>query len=100
MNKYICQPQYRGLNSMKEFYSVTNMLPTSDVANIALIRSHIAYHAGQQVAERAIITPSRGHSYRVRLYATGTDKGTIAKISDHYDHRNGVIGLFSVMVSK
>ena len=100
MNKHICQPQYRGLNSMKEFYSATNMLPTSEVADIALIKSHICYHAGERYANDAIITASRGHSYRVRLYGNMHDKGTIVRIADHFDHRNGVTGLFSVMASK
>ena len=97
MNKHICQPSYASLASMKEFYMATNMLPTSDVANTALIRSHVAYHAGSVVAERAVITPSRGHSYRVRLYGDIRDRGTIARITDHYNHRNGVTGLFSTI---
>lgn len=96
MNKHICQSQYANLASMREFYSATNMLPTSEVADIALIRSHIAYHAGSKKAEQANIRASRGHSYRVFLYGGPFDKGVIVKIVNHFDHRHGVTGLFSV----
>ena len=96
MNKHICQSQYTNLASMREFYSATNMLPTSEVADIALIRSHIAYHAGSKRAEQTNIRASRGHSYRVFLYGGPSDKGTVVKIVDHFDHRHGVTGLFSV----
>ena len=96
VNKHICQSQYANLASMREFYSATNMLPTSEVADIALIRSHIAYHAGSKRAEQANIRASRGHSYRVFLYGRPSDKGTVVKIVDHFDHRHGVTGLFSV----
>jgi hypothetical protein len=100
MDKHICQPPYRNLGSMKEFYSATNMLPTSEVADIALIRSHVAYHAGERYAEQAKITASRGHSYRVRLYGDMRDKGVIVRIVDHFDHRDGVRGLFSTKGEK
>ena len=93
--KHICQPQYANLPGMKEFYSATNMLPTSTVADTALIRSHIAYHAGERFSSKAVIRPSRGHSYRVDIYGNSRDKGVIVKITDHYDHRDGVVGLFS-----
>ena len=96
VNKHICQSQYTNLASMREFYSATNMLPTSEVADIALIRSHIAYHAGSKRAEQTNIRASRGHSYRVFLYGGPSDKGTVVKIVDHFDHRHGVTGLFSV----
>lgn len=96
MDKHICQEEYAHLASMKEFYSANHMLATSEEADISLIRSHIAYHAGVQRAKQAIIKPARGHSYRVRLYGMGD--GVIVRISDHYDHRNGVTGLFSVTV--
>lgn len=98
MDKHICQEEYAHLASMKEFYKVNHMLATSEEADIALIRSHIAYHAGAQRAKQATIKPSRGHSFRVRLYGMGDD-GVIARITDHYDHRNGVTGLFSVITN-
>jgi len=50
-----------------------------------LIRSHIAYWGGTALAERAVIKPSRGHSYRV-------NGSVVVKISDHYDHREGITG--------
>lgn len=92
-NQHICLPQYAQMN-MHEFYRAIAAIPTSDYANVALIRSHIAYHAGQKMAERALIKPSRGHSYRVSLHGRNDD-WKIVKIIDHYDHRDGVTGLFS-----
>jgi hypothetical protein len=55
MNQHICQTQFGMLPSMKEFYHVAGMLATSNVADIALIRSHIAYWSGSQKAEKASI---------------------------------------------
>ena len=100
MDKHICQPQYASLPGMKEFYRATNMLPTSEVADMALIRSHIAYHAGEQFSSKALISASRGHSYRVKLYGDYKDRGVVVRIVNYYDHRNGVTGLFSVLIDK
>ena len=90
---HICQPEHCHLNGMKEFYAVAGMLATSENADIALIRSHIAYHAGSRPAERASIKPSRGHSYRVSMYGAHDKFDLIVRITDHYDHRNGVSGI-------
>lgn len=85
MSEHICQAQYCGLGGMRNFYSALSLIPTSTNADTALIRSHIAYHSGSAAADRAVIKPSRGHSYRV-------NKDVIVRITDHYDHRNGVTG--------
>lgn len=82
---HICKPEYSHLSSMQEFYRTVGVVATSTWADIMLIRSHIAYWSGSQEAERATITPSRGHSYRV-------NKEVVVKITNTYDHRDGVIG--------
>lgn len=82
---HICLPQFAMLNGMRAFYAANGMLATSENADVALIRSHIAYHAGNNVAERAVIKSSRGHSYRI-------NHNTIVRITDHYNHRTGVQG--------
>lgn len=71
--------------TMREAYSLHSMIPTSTSADTYLIRSHIAYHCGSDAAERAIIKPSRGHSYKI--------DGVVVRIVDHYDHREGVVSL-------
>ena len=81
------------VQDMKAFYAAAAMYPTSTNGDVALIRSHIAYHCGQVRAERASIKPSRGHSYRVAMYGEHDKHDTIVRISDHYDHRNGVVGI-------
>lgn len=83
--QHLCQPQHRGLNGMRDLYAKLQVYATSDNGNTLLIRSHIAYWSGTAAAERATIKPSRGHSYRV-------NGATIVRITDHHDHRNGVIG--------
>jgi hypothetical protein len=93
---HICQREFAGLASMREFYAVNNMIATSTVADEALIRSHIAYHAGQTLAEWAEIRPSRGHSYKVNLLGRPKRQDwKLVRITNHYDHRSGVAGLFS-----
>ena len=79
---------------MREFYSAVGIYPTSDNGNIALVRSHVAYHCGNQKAERAVIKPSRGYTMRVNLYGK-FDKASdiILTIVDEYDHRSGIKGL-------
>lgn len=79
-----------GLDGMADFYRLIGAVATSTVADTALILSHIAYHSGQAEAERVTVKPSRGHSYRVtggRLKANA-----VVRITDHFDHRNGVKG--------
>ena len=90
---HICESHFCALNGMREFYGVLKVYPTSEHGDTMLIRSHIAYHSGNAVAERAMIRPSRGHSYRVNLYGH-PDKSTdrIVRIIDYYDHRDGVTG--------
>lgn len=87
---HLCQPEYRHFD-MREFYRAINAIPTSTVADTALIRSHIAYWSSTDQADRATIAPSRGHSYRV-------NKTVIVNITDHYDHRYGVTGWNTVGV--
>jgi hypothetical protein len=82
---HLLRPEHVGLAGMREFYAKTNTYATSTNGDTALIRSHIAYHSGIATAERATIKPSRGHSYRI-------NGDHIVKITDHYDHRNGVTG--------
>ena len=82
---HICEPHFCGLDGMRGMYAVCKVCPTSEHGDIMLIRSHIAYWGGAALAERAVIKPSRGHSYRV-------NGSVIVKISDHYDHREGVTG--------
>lgn len=89
-NLHICQPEFRMLNGMKEFYEKNSMIATSDVATIALIRSHIAYWSGSKLADLMEIKPSRGHSYKIR--ERGVKNWEILKITDYFDHRNGVTG--------
>jgi hypothetical protein len=92
VNAHICQPAYRHLNGMREFYSVLQCYPTSTNGDIALIRSHIAYHSSSAAAERAVIKPSRGHTYRVHASARKGSYSLIVRITDPYDHRAGVHG--------
>jgi len=82
---HICQGQYWNLPNMREFYRANNVIPTSENADVMLIRSHIAYWSGNDAANRAVIKPSRGHSYRV-------NKDCIVRIRDYYDHRDGITG--------
>ena len=86
--QHICQANHAHLASMKELYAKLLILPTSEVADCVLIRSHVAYHAGQAVAARVKISPSRGHSYKIE---EGWRK-IIVRITDPYDHRQGVAG--------
>lgn len=88
--EHICQSGFNHLPGMREFYQQVKTIATSTNADTMLIRSHIAYWSGNAMAEAAIITASRGHSYRVKL--DRDFKGTIVKIVDHYDHREGVTG--------
>jgi hypothetical protein len=95
-NPHICMSEYSMLPSMKEFYSLLNMLPTSTAADTVLIRSHIAYWSGHAKADRASIKPSRGCSYRIALYGKHDKHDTIVKIRDYYDHREGVVGYYAI----
>ncbi len=90
-NPHICQQQFVGrtVGCMKDLYRVLGLLATSTCADIVLIRSHIAYWSGNQVASDAVIKTSRGHSYSV------TDRygrKVIVKIANYFDHRDGVTG--------
>lgn len=90
--EHLLQDKFLGCQDMRGFYDRAGMLPTSTNADIALIRSHIAYWSGAQKAERASIKRSRGHSYRVAMWGPHDKSDTIAKIRDYYDHRDGVVG--------
>jgi hypothetical protein len=88
MNTHICQHEHASLPDMRALYAKLSVLPTSMNADVILIRSHVAYWSGLNIAERATIKPSRGHSYRVK--SNGVDR--IVRIKDYYDHRNGITG--------
>ena len=92
---HICEPHFCGLASMREMYEACKVYPTSTNGDIMLIRSHIAYWQGKERAERAVIKPSRGHSYTVRTSALPGAYKVIVRISDYYDHRNGVHEVFN-----
>lgn len=80
--------EFLGCPDMRTAYQRTMMIPTSETADIFLIRSHVAYWAGRTPAWRAEIKASRGHSYRVECQG----QRYVVRISDHYDHRAGVVG--------
>ena len=86
--RHACQEGLRHLPGMKEVYKTLGVLATSTAADTVLIRSHIAYWSGNATAERAEIKSSRGHTYKV---LDGQEK-KIVKISNHYDHRDGIEG--------
>ena len=92
MEKHICQEGFTALPGMREFYHAIGVLPTSINADTTLIRSHIAYWSGAMKAEKASIKPSRGNSYRIAMYGEHDKSDLIVKISDYYNHRDGVIG--------
>jgi hypothetical protein len=75
---------------MREYYHVAGLIPTSENADIALIRSWIAYWGGENKADRASIRASRGHSYRIAYYGKHDSSDEIVTITNHYDHREGV----------
>jgi hypothetical protein len=79
---------FTGVHDMRAFYAAAGMIPTSENADIALIRSHVAYWAGRRAAELIDVRASRGHSYRFDLHG----ERHVVEIVDHYDHRAGVIG--------
>lgn len=86
--RHLLQDEFLGVGDMRGFYDRCRLLPTSTNADISLIRSHVAYWSGSAEAERAVIRPSRGHSYRLKAHGMEF----LVRISDHYDHRNGVAG--------
>lgn len=79
---------------MRGYYRARGVYPTSTDGDTELIRSHVAYWAGLKAAERVSIKPSRGHSYRVALNGTHGSDDTIVRITDYYEHRYGVVGLY------
>ena len=81
---HICQPGYRHLASMAEFYEKAGLVPDSKEAKIALVRSHIAYWSGLVTAERIVIMVFRKHTFRAG--------GITVRVVDMADHRNGVRG--------
>ncbi len=78
-----------GIGDMEAFYQQERLIPTSHNADVALILSHIAYWSGHGVADGVAVTASRGHSYRVKQRHF---PDVIVRISNHYDHRDGVTG--------
>lgn len=91
MSKHLLQ-HVPCLGSMRAFYDAHSMIPTSTNADVALIRSHIAYHSGAAAAERAAIKASRGHWYRVAPHGKHSSTEIAVRIIDYYDHRAGVLG--------
>lgn len=85
---HLGQQEHRGVGDMKELYNKLKVYPTSENGDKALIRSHIAYHTGVKAADEAEITPSRGSSYRIKHLG----RNQVVKITDPYDHREGVSG--------
>jgi hypothetical protein len=79
-----------GIHTIREAYDLRRLLATSTSADTYLIRSHIAFHCGRIAAEESKITPSRGHTYRVKNPCWDD---CIVRITDHYDHRDGVHGI-------
>jgi hypothetical protein len=78
------------MTGIADAYDKYRLIPTSTNADILLIRWHIAYHCGGKEANRVRVAPSRGHSYRVKgLF----DTDYIVTISNHFDHRHGVVGI-------
>lgn len=90
----------RNAGTMKEWYALAHVMPTSEVGDIALIRSHIHYHAGENRARQADIRPTRGHKYKVSLYGRPSRKDDyhVVSITDYLDHRHGIVGIFSITV--
>lgn len=97
---HICLPEHAGLSSsntksnepsgMRALYAKLGVYPSSDNGADILIRSHVAYWTGSDMAQRIEITPSRGYTYRVKRECG--EPGIIVKIVDDLDHRNGVTG--------
>lgn len=90
LTAHICQDAFLGVGDMRGAYSRLHTIPTSTNADTFLIRSHVAYWSGRQTAETITIKPSRGHSYRICDSKGQTLQ--IVRITDHYDHRNGITG--------
>src|SRR4051812_5063057 len=67
---HICQPEHCASDGMRNLYAKLGVYPSSEHGDVILIRSHIAYWSGSAVAERALIKPSRGHTYRVTPYGS------------------------------
>jgi hypothetical protein len=90
LNAHLCLPEFMGVpGGMRGLYDRLEMLPTSENADVVLIRSHIAYWAGNTAAARAVIWASRGHTYKV----SGVDYRTfVVRVVNPYDHRDGVTG--------
>lgn len=89
---HILQPEHIGLD-MRQLFAKCDCIATSTTADTILIRSHIAYWLSAAVAEKAIISPSRGHSYRVSFWPHRKENDKIVRIGDPYDHRDGVTGI-------
>lgn len=89
---HICEPHFCHLDGMRKLYEACKVYPTSTHGDTMLIRSHIAYHSGNAAAERVVIKPSRGHSYNVLSCSRPGAYKVNVKITDYYDHRDGVHG--------
>ena len=92
-HQHLCQPEFAGnKDGMRSLYLKLNTYPTSINGDLLLIRSHIAYHSGDAMAQRVVIKKSRGDSYRVLSSALKGAYQHIVTVTDPYDHRAGVHG--------
>ena len=76
----------------REKYAAANCYPTSPNGDMMLILAHIRYWSGDRAAESASIKPSRGNSYRVARYGHHEKNDLIVRVTDPFDHRDGVTG--------
>ena len=74
------------LGSMREWYDVHHVIPTSNVGDAALVRAWLAYHRGMASGALSAVAPSRGHS--MKFNAIGLWERV--RIIDPMDHRQGV----------
>lgn len=87
---HICQPEFRDSANMGQFYERAKLVPHTEFADVALIRSHIAYWSTTFEAEGLTIKRERGRAYRVKDADGRVNR--VLRIFDYYDHRNGVTG--------
>ncbi|MES2339243.1 MAG: hypothetical protein V4537_14210 [Pseudomonadota bacterium] len=73
-------------------YDREGLIATSTNADTFLIKMHIRYWSGSRAEAMASIKPSRGHSYRVAKFGKHGKDDVIVRITDHYDHRDGIAG--------
>lgn len=86
---HLCQPEHAVLpGGMQNLYEKLGLDPASVEAGVVLVRSHVAYHAGNRAAEMIDISACRTRKYRFELYG----RKYHVEVVDRYDHRFGVTG--------